>query len=232
VLAVTVLLERALRRRTITVRGWHVTIRWPTWPLCALWIYFSGSVAGNVAHAPQLLAAQLVATVPPISAALTFHLLLRLLDRAPALRMIAETYEERAVEEQERAARRRARRAQLKAQRISRGTSTIRRSPSGRANASVRNGRRQPELTAGAGDGSTNGHRVTASGESARRTSLSAVEVENLRRRVRAALVAGERVTGEVVGQWFGVSARTGRRRLAEVVDEDPSLTKRLTTPS
>jgi len=34
-------------------------------------------------------APQFVAAVPPVSAALTFHLLLRLLDRAPALRMIA-----------------------------------------------------------------------------------------------------------------------------------------------
>ena len=89
VLAVTVLLERALRRRTVTIKGWQVTLRWPTWPLGALWIYFGGSVAGNVAHAPSILAAQLVAAVPPISAALTFHLLLRLLDRAPALKAIA-----------------------------------------------------------------------------------------------------------------------------------------------
>ena len=122
VLAVTVLLERALRRRTVTIKGWQVTLRWPTWPLGALWIYFGGSVAGNVAHAPSLLAAQLVAAVPPISAALTFHLLLRLLDRAPSLRMIAETYEERAVEEQERAARRLARRAQIKARRMDSST--------------------------------------------------------------------------------------------------------------
>lgn len=86
VLAVTVLLERALRRQTITIKGWRVTLRWPTWPLTALWIYFGGSVAGNVAHALPILPAQLVAAVPPISAALTFHLLLRLLDRAPALR--------------------------------------------------------------------------------------------------------------------------------------------------
>jgi hypothetical protein len=89
VLAVTVLLERALRRRTVTIKGCQVTLRWPTWPLGALWIYFGGSVAGNVAHAPPVLAARLVAAVPPVSAALTFHLLLRLLDRAPALRMIA-----------------------------------------------------------------------------------------------------------------------------------------------
>jgi hypothetical protein len=89
VLAVTVLLERALRRRTVTIKGWRVTLRWPTWPLGALWIYFGGSVAGNVAHAPPTLPAQLAASVPPISAALTFHLLMRLLDRAPALRVIA-----------------------------------------------------------------------------------------------------------------------------------------------
>jgi hypothetical protein len=31
-------------------------------------------------------------------------------------------------------------------------------------------------------------------------------------------------VTGETVGQWLGVSARTGRRRLSAILDEDPSL--------
>ena len=82
----------------MTVKGWQFTVRLPTWPLAALWCYFGGSVAGNVGHAPPVLAAQLVAAVPPVSAALTFHSLLRLLDRAPALRQIAERYEERSVE--------------------------------------------------------------------------------------------------------------------------------------
>jgi len=52
VLAVTLLLERALGRRTATVKGRQFTVRLPTWPLLALWGYFAGSVAGNVGHAP------------------------------------------------------------------------------------------------------------------------------------------------------------------------------------
>jgi hypothetical protein len=223
VLAVTVLLERALGRRTVTVMGRQVSIRWPTWPLAALWIYFGGSVAGNVAHAPAVLAAQLVGAVPPISAALTFHLLLRLLDRAPALRMIAETYEERAVEEQERAAMRHARRAQLKAQRMGSGTSAITRSPSSSARASGSSGSRQPELTAD-GHASNNGHPATVTGHNVRRNGRSFDDLEDLRQRIHAAAASGDRVTGETVGQWLGVSARTGRRRLAALLNDDPAL--------
>jgi len=224
VLAVTVLLERALRRRMVTIKGWQVTLRWPTWPLGALWIYFSGSVAGNVAHAPPVMAAQLVAAVPPISAALTFHLLLRLLDRAPALRMIAEIYEDRAVEEQERAARRRARRTQLRTQKADLRTPAIARSRIGTANGSASSGDGRPgRLNAGAGDGSTNGHRTAHTGRSVRKNDGSVVDVEDLGRRVRAALASGERVTGETVGRWLGVSARTGRRRLSAVLDENGS---------
>jgi hypothetical protein len=201
VLAVTVLLERALRRRTVTIKGWQVTFRWPTWPLAALWIYFGGSVAGNVAHAPPILAAQLVAAVPPISAALTFHLLLRLLDRAPALRMIAESYEERAVEEQERAAKRRARRAQLRTRRAD-GAPAITHAPSG-----------SPKVSENAD------HSVRPRGNG-----LSTVDVEDLRRRVLAAAASGDRVTGKTVGEWLGVSARTGRRWLAALLDGHPSM--------
>lgn len=146
VLAVTVLLERAIRRRTITIKGWQLMLRWPSWPLAALWGYFGGSVAGNVAHAPSVVAAQLVAAVPPISAALTFHLLLRLLDRAPALKAIAEYYEERSVEERERAARRRARRAQLKTRTTVWSTPAHTPAPGGIAKVSSKgsNGRRAP----------------------------------------------------------------------------------------
>jgi hypothetical protein len=224
VLAVTVLLERALRRRIVTVKSCQLTIRWPTWPLGALWIYFGGSVAGNVAHAPAILAAQLVAAVPPISAALTFHLLLRLLDRAPALRMIAETYEERAVEEQERAARRRARRAQIKAQRTDRSTPAITRCPNGSAKRSGSSGGRQPELVAGYVNGLTKARGAAAAGRSVRGNGLSGVEVEDLQRWVRAAAASGDRVTGQTVGRWLGVSARTGRRRLSAMLDDDPAL--------
>ncbi|MFW6028481.1 MAG: DUF2637 domain-containing protein [bacterium] len=197
VLAVTVLLERALRRRSFTIKGWQVTLRWPTWPLCALWIYFGGSVAGNVAHAPSSLPAQLVASVPPISAALTFHLLLRLLDRAPALREIAETYEERSIEEKERAALRAARRASLRSSRPVPGGQHGPKKPDARA-ASPMGRDRQPVA------------------ERERRDVLS--------QRVHNALASGERVTGGLVAEWFGVSARTGRRELAALLAAEPSL--------
>ena len=224
VLAVTVLLERALRRRTVTIKGWQVTFRWPTWPLGALWIYFGASVAGNVAHAPPVLAARLVAAVPPISAALTFHLLLRLLDHAPALKMIAEVYEDRAVEEQERAAMRRARRAQLKTQRTNRGTPAISRSLSGTANGSGSSGGRRFEVAPSVGHGSSNGRRNAKNDGIVRMDDRSVAEVGDLRRRVRAAASSGDRVTGGVVGQWLGVSARTGRRRLSALLDDDHAL--------
>jgi hypothetical protein len=68
VLVVTLLLERALGRRTMTMRGRSIGLRLPTWPLLVLWLYFAGSVAGNVGHAPPALAAHLVAAAPPVSA--------------------------------------------------------------------------------------------------------------------------------------------------------------------
>jgi hypothetical protein len=246
VLAVTVLLERALRRRTITIKGWQVTLRWPTWPLTALWIYFGGSVAGNVAHAPPILPAQLVAAVPPISAALTFHLLLRLLDRAPALREIAEAYEERNVEERERAALRKARRDRIKARDPGRPHSEVLDivRPPGRVSGhetgeGYHDPRALPDSRPSRTGNGTPGRRVQPSTDAAstvteeprssRPNGASAVELEELRRRVAAAIDAGHRVTGETVGRWLGVSARTGRRRLSALLHEDPALAKEIT---
>jgi len=201
VLAVTLLLERALGRRTVTVRGWEFAVRLPTWPLLALWGFFAGSVAGNVGHAPALLAAQLVAAVPPVSAALTFHLLLRLLDRAPTLRAIAESHEDRAVDERERAAARKARRERIRA--------GLPRSPS---NAGARFSGNGFPARLGATPG--NGH--------SRKRPEPATEsnADGLRKRVLTAIENGERVTGETVGKWLGVSARTGRRRLAAMLED------------
>ena len=231
VLAVTVLLERALRRRTIKIKGWQVTLRWPTWPLAALWGYFGGSVAGNVAHAPQVLAAQLVAAVPPISAALTFHLLLRLLDRAPALKAIAEFYEERIVEERERAARRQARRAQLKTRTNVRGTPAY--APERRGTANVlsngNDGRRAP--TAHNGHEALDRHTTSSAdpvsgGPRQRDNGLPTADANDLRRRVLTAVASGNRVTGGTVAQWLGVSDRTGRRRLSALLDDDPAFAR------
>jgi hypothetical protein len=231
VLAVTLLLERALGRRTMTVMGWRFTVRLPTWPLLALWIYFAGSVAGNVGHAPRVLAAQFVAAVPPVSAALTFHLLLRLLDRAPALRGIAEGYEERSVDEQERAAARKARRARIKTGTPSWAVTAL--EPASAA-PRVSGGR-------GAGTGSASGQCVRdggdrSSGEAvdelaigpATGDSENGVGLDELGRRVRAAVENGEPVTGAAVGRWLGLSERTGRRRLAALLDADPELTSAL----
>ena len=47
---------------------------------------------------------------------------------------------------------------------------------------------------------------------------------DELRQRVQTAVDAGERVTGATVGQWLGVSPRTGRRRLSQLINQDPSL--------
>jgi len=231
VLAVTVLLERALRRRSVTVKGWQFALRLPTWPLLSLWIYFGGSVAGNVAHAPPILAAQLVAAVPPISAALTFHLLLRLLDRAPALKAIAEAYEERSVDERERAALRRARRAQLKALQMDRRTPSARSAATGPVESSSNGDRRQHAPAVRDGHVSTDGHSaaVAASKDSrARLRSNGPGEIDSgdLRSRVQTAVASGDRVTGEIIGQWLGLSARTGRRRLSALLDDDPNLAR------
>lgn len=49
---------------------------------------------------------------------------------------------------------------------------------------------------------------------------------DDLRVRVRDATAAGERVTGATVAEWLGVSARTGRRRLASLSNGDSSLTE------
>ena len=222
VLAVTLLLERALGRRTITVRGRQVGLRLPSWPMLGLWLYVAGSVAGNVGHAPPVLAAQLVAAVPPVSAALTFHLLLRLLDRASRLRSIAEAYDERAVEEKERAALRRARRAAIKAAAT----------PKADMRLTEQHVVRQAEPAHAGGNG--NG-RVPQSLDDANSQAISnggradaRKQLGDLRDRVREALAAGERVTGETIAQWLGVSPRTGRRRLALLIEEDPVLSDAL----
>jgi hypothetical protein len=220
VLAVTLLLERALGRRTITLWGRQVGLRLPTWPMLGLWGYVAGSVAGNVGHAPPVLAAQLVAAVPPVSAALTFHLLLRLLDRAALLRSIAETYEDRAVEEKERAALRQARRAAIKAGAMPQ--------PDVRSVEQHMAGRGEPGHAGGSGngylplslEGADNASQPTSNG----RQADARGQLSDLRDRVHQALAAGHRVTGETIAQWLGVSPRTGRRRLALLIEEDPVL--------
>jgi hypothetical protein len=225
VLAVTLLLERALGRRTITLWGRPVGLRLPTWPMLGLWLYVASSVAGNIGHAPPVLAAQLVAAVPPLSAALTFHLLLRLLDRATLLRSIAEAYEERAVAEKERAALRQARRAAIKA-----GTTPqadlrsaeqhlIRRAEPTQAHGD-RNGHVPPSL-----DSANNPNQLTSNGGQADARG----QLGDLRHRIHEALAAGERVTGETIARWLGVSPRTGRRRLALLIEDDPVLSDALT---
>jgi hypothetical protein len=236
VLAVTVLLERALRRRTVTVKGWQFALRLPTWPLLSLWGYFGSSVAGNVAHAPPILAAQLVAAVPPISAALTFHLLLRLLDRAPAMRAIAEAHEERTVEEKERAALRRVRRAQLKGRQTEQRTSTARPTVSGPAAVSSNGDNRQRAPAIRESRVSTDGPNAVKVGFADRRTRSRSngrrtVDSDDLQVRVRAAVASGDRVTGEVVGHWLGLSARTGRRRLSALLDDDSTLAHAIERP-
>lgn len=42
--------------------------------------------------------------------------------------------------------------------------------------------------------------------------------------RVHNAMTSGEHVTGAMVAHWLGVSDRTGRRRLAALLAEEPSL--------
>jgi hypothetical protein len=207
----------------MTMRGRQIGLRLPTWPLLALWLYFAGSVAGNVGHAPPVLAAQLVAAAPPVSAALTFHLLLRLLDRATLLRSIAEAYEEYGVEEKARAAARKARRAAIK----SGSVTEIEGAPGDRKPATSK-----PHSRADVGhDGRPRFSAVPAAAErepSSARLPTDAADAHNqlaeLRVRVHAAFAAGERVTGEVVGRWLGVSPRTGRRRLASLHDNDHVL--------
>jgi predicted DNA-binding transcriptional regulator len=232
VLAVTLLLERALGRRKVAVKGWQVTVRLPTWPLGALWCYFGGSVAGNVGHAPSVLAAQLVAAVPPVSAALTFHLLLRLLDRAPALRRIAESYEELAVDEQERAAARRARRARIKTSVPSNAAGTTSTPPPVSSAPMLGNGHADPRPSpsdrqpVNGRDGRPSRAQATASTSRPAGRSKRAADQDDLRRRVRVAIDNGEPVTGETVGRWLGLSARTGRRRLAALLDADPDLAR------
>ena len=159
-----------------------------------------------------------------MSAALTFHLLLWLLDRAPALRRIAEMYEERSVDEQERAAVRRARRARIKTgtpPQTNRRTST---SVSTTTAAEFGNGRvgspmAERHQSNGHDRGANRGRATSAAGTAERE-----VREDELRRRVRAAIHNGEPVTGETVGQWLGLSARTGRRRLAALLTTDPDL--------
>jgi hypothetical protein len=233
VLAVTLLLERALGRRTVTIRGRQVGLRWPSWPLLALWLFFGGSVAGNVGHAPPVLAAQLVAAVPPVSAALTFHLLLRLLDRAPALRAIAETYDELGIAERERAAHRKARRDRIKTRppmpRPAMGQHSGQ--PSGE-----RNNGRGPALPArgSASNGTSNAPRpasatIPLATGTRHGNGGTAHDLDQLRERVRAAADAGEKVTGETIAAWLGVSERTGRRRLAALLDTNRALAEQIT---
>jgi hypothetical protein len=60
-----------------------------------------------------------------------------------------------------------------------------------------------------------------------KRPRLAAVHDDRLavlRAKVRAAAADGRRVTGQDVAGWLGVSPRTGRRRLAALVADEPEL--------
>jgi hypothetical protein len=165
-----------------------------------------------------VLAAQLVAAAPPVSAALTFHLLLRLLDRATLLHSIAEAYEERSVEEKARAAARKARRAAIKSGSMTgaegapgdgkpatnkqRSTADV--GHDGRPRFSV-----MPAAVAG---------RVPSRERQPTDATDAHMQLAELRDRLHVAPAAGERVTGDTVGRWLGVSARTGRRRMAALL--------------
>jgi hypothetical protein len=83
-----------------------------------------------------------------------------------------------------------------------------------------------PAPHADASPASTNGHEPT---KAAMPDHAVDVDLDELRRRVHTAVDAGQRVTGATVGQWLGVSARTGRRRLAELIDNDPATAELLT---
>jgi len=200
VLAVTLLLERALGPRQVTLAARTLNVHAPTWPLLAFWLYFTASVAGNIGHAPKLLAAQLIAAVPPVSAALTFHLLLRLLDRAPLLRRIAEQHEDRAVDERLRSVERKARRDAVGPVAATAAAGVVRasRQPS---NSAPPNDQSRPRRHEG---------KLVAPADS-----------RDLQARLLAAEASGERVTGETVAEWLGVSARTGRRRLSALLDSN-----------
>ena len=52
-----------------------------------------------------------------------------------------------------------------------------------------------------------------------------------LRTRLDKAAREGRRVTGGDVASWLGVSQRTGRRRLADLLTSNPDLAQRITPP-
>jgi hypothetical protein len=63
-----------------------------------------------------------------------------------------------------------------------------------------------------------------STGERPRLASVRDDRLAALRAQVRAATADGRRVTGQDVAGWLGVSPRTGRRRLAALVADDPEL--------
>jgi hypothetical protein len=84
---------------------------------------------------------------------------------------------------------------------------------------SDRNGHVPPSL-----DGANNPNHQPSNGDQAE----ARAQLGDLRDRVHEALGAGERVTGQTIAQWLGVSPRTGRRRLALLIEEDPVLSDAL----
>jgi hypothetical protein len=56
-------------------------------------------------------------------------------------------------------------------------------------------------------------------------------DLDVLQTRVDEAAREGQRVTGSDVANWLGVSHRTGRRRLAELLADRPELVQRITPP-
>jgi len=124
-----------------------------------------------------------------------------LLDRAVLLRQIAEEYEQRTFDEQSRQAARKARRDALVAGpgateemgALMRALRPLGLRKAGATGYPALSGRRQ-----------SNGH----------------ARDDPLMTKVRAAEIAGQRVTGETVAEWLGVSPRTGRRRLAQLGNE------------
>jgi hypothetical protein len=165
-----------------------------------------------------------VAAAPPVSAALAFHLLLRLLDRATLLGSVAEAYEERGIEGKARAALRKARRAAIKS-----GSATgVEGASDDQKESEVK---RRPRL-GGANDPRPQlsvvtpeiAERAPGNDRTASDPADARVQLADLRDRVHDALAARGRVTGDTVGRWLGASPRSGRRRLAALVDDAPCV--------
>jgi hypothetical protein len=100
--------------------------------------------------------------------------------------------------------------------------------PTNRQPSTGRDGRGKAEVVAVGGMQPLPSPAVNGDGSRSRASGRPRGDLDVLRARIDKAAREGRRVTGGDVASWLGVSQRTGRRRLADLLTSNPDLAQRI----